>query len=64
MFLHVLRQIGLLRVGLAAVLTDVRLQVLGLAVLGNVFEQRGLIREALVAGVAFEWLVRLVAPGV
>lgn len=41
-----------------------RLQVLGLAVLGDVLEQRRLIGEALVTGVAFERLVRLVTPRV
>lgn len=37
MFLHVLSQVRLLRVGLAAVLTDVSLEMLGFFVLGNVF---------------------------
>jgi len=60
----VLGQVGLLGVGLAAVLADVRLQVLRLLVLGDVLQQRRLVGEALVAGVALERLVRLVAPRV
>jgi len=62
--LHVLGQVGLLRVALSAVLTDVRLEVFALLVLGDVFEEGGLVGEALVAGVALVRLVRLVAPGV
>ena len=64
MLLHVLRQVGLLSVTLATVGTDVRLQVLRLLVLGDVFEQGDLIVEALVAGVALVRLVSLVAPRV
>ena len=64
MLLHVLRQVGLLRVGLAAKLADVRLQVLRLLVLGNVVEEAGLVGEALVAAVALEGLVRLVGAAV
>lgn len=41
--LHVLRQIGLLGVTLAAVLADVRLKVLRLLVLRYVLEQAGLV---------------------
>lgn len=59
--LHVLRQIGLLGVALAAVLTDVGLEVLRLLVLGYVLEQARLVRETLVAGVALVGLVGLVA---
>lgn len=33
-------------------------------VLGNVFQQTGLVGEALVATVAFEWFVGLMRPGV
>lgn len=62
--LHVLGEVRLLRVGLAAVLADVRLQVLRLAVLGDVFEEGGFVRKALVARVALEGFVRLVAPRV
>ena len=59
--LHVLGQVGLLRVGLAAELADVGLQVFGLLVLGYVVKQRVLVDEALVAGVALVRLVCLVA---
>lgn len=59
--LHVLGQIGLLRVTLAAVLADVRLQVLRLLVLRYVLEQTRLVGEALVARVTLVRLVRLVA---
>jgi hypothetical protein len=38
--------------------------MLRLLVLGDVLEQRLLVREALVAGVALVGLVSLVAPGV
>ena len=62
--LHVLGQVGLLGVALAAVGADVGLQMLGLLVLGDVLQQRGLVVETLVAGVTFVWLVRLVTPGV
>ena len=64
MLLHVLGQVGFLGVALAAVGADVRLQMLGLLVLGDVLQQRGLVVETLVAGVTFVWLVRLVTPGV
>lgn len=63
-FLHVLGQVGLLRVALAAVLADVRLKVLRFLVLRYVLEQAGLVGEALVAGVTLVRLVGLVAPGV
>lgn len=62
--LHVLRQVGLLRVTLAAVLADVRLKVLRLLVFRYVLEQARLVGEALVAGVTLVGLVGLVAPGV
>jgi len=62
--LHVLGQVRLLRVRLAAVLAYVRLEVFRLLVFGYVLEQRLLVLEALVARVALERLVRLVAPGV
>ena len=62
--LHVLGQVRLLRVALAAVLADVRLEVLGLLVLGDVLEQGRLVHEALVAAVALIGLVGLVAAGV
>lgn len=64
MFLHMLRQIGLLGVTLAAVLADVRFKVLRLLVLRYVLEQAGLVGEALVAGVTLVRLVGLVAAGV
>ena len=62
--LHVLCQVRLLSVTLATVGTDVRLQVLGLLVLGDMLEQRYLVVEALVAGVALVGLVSLVAARV
>ena len=62
--LHVLGKVSLLGVTLAAVGTDVGLQVFGLLVLRDVLEQGGLVVEALVARVALVGLVRLVAPGV
>ena len=64
MLLHVLVQVRLLGVGLAAVLADVRLEVLGLLVLGDVLQQGVLVVKALVARVALEGLVLLVAAGV
>lgn len=64
MLIHVLAKVRLLRVALAAVLADVGLQVLRFLVLWDVFQQILLVREALVAGVAFEGLVGLVAPAV
>lgn len=60
--LHVLGEVGLLSVGLAAVLTDVGLEVLGLLVLRDVLEETRLVAEALVAGVALVRFVGLVAP--
>ena len=62
--LHVLGQVGLLGVALAAVRADVGLDVLRVLVLGDVLQERGLLGEALVAGVALVGLVRLVAPRV
>lgn len=62
--LHVLGQVRLLCVRLTAVLAYVRLEVFGLLVLGYVLEQRLLVLEALVARVALERFIRLVAPGV
>lgn len=63
MLLHVLGEVSLLGIRLAAVLADVRLKVLRFPVLWDVLEQGRLVREAFVAGVAFEWLVCLVATG-
>jgi hypothetical protein len=40
----------------------VRLEVLGLLVLGDVLQQRGLVHKALVARVALVRLVSLVTP--
>ena len=51
-------------VALAAIGTDVCLYMLRLLVLGDVLEQRLLVREALVAGVALVRLVSLVAARV
>lgn len=62
--LHVLRQIRLLRVALPAVLADVSLEMLALLVFGDVLQQRGLVGEALIAGVALVGLVGLMAPRV
>ena len=59
-----LGKISLLGVALAAVGTNMCLKMLGLLVLGDVLQQGGLVREALVAGVALVGLVRLVAPRV
>jgi hypothetical protein len=64
MLLQMLGQVRLLRVALAAELANVRLEVLALLVLWYVVEKRGFVGEALVAGVAFVGLVRLVAPRV
>lgn len=59
-FLHVLSEVSLLSVALAAVLTDVSLEMLALLVLGDVLQQTGLIREALIARVALVRFVGLV----
>lgn len=63
MFLHVLAEIRLLRITLAAVLADVRFQVFRLLVLGYVLQEGGLVRKTFVTTVALVWLVRLVAAG-
>ncbi len=47
--LHVFGQVCLLGVGLAAVLANVGLEVLGLLVLGDVLQEGGLVGETLVA---------------
>ena len=62
MFLHVLGQVGLLRVGFPTVRTDVSLQVFGLLVLRDVVEEGGLVVETFVAGVALVGLVSLMTP--
>ena len=59
-----LRQVRFLRVRFAAQLADVRLQMLRVLVLGDVLEQGRLVGEALVARVALERFVRLMAPRV
>lgn len=64
MFIHMLTKIRLLCVTLAAILADVRLQMLGLLVLGDMFQQILFVREAFITGVAFKGLVGLVAPAV
>lgn len=58
---HVLQKIRLLDVALSAILADVRLEVFALLVPRDVFQQGRLVGEALVAGVALERLVGLVA---
>lgn len=63
MLLHVLRQVGLLRVGLATELANVRLEVFRFFVLGNVFEEAGLVSKTLVTTITFEWFVSLMRPG-
>lgn len=62
--LHVLGQVRLLRVRLATVLAYMGLEVLGLLVLGYVLEQRLFVLETLVARVALERFVRLMAARV
>jgi hypothetical protein len=57
MLLHVLGQVGLLGVALAAVGADVSLDMLGLFMFGNMLEKGGFLCEALVAGVALVGLV-------
>lgn len=64
MFLHVFSKVSLLSVTLAAVLTDVSLEMLTLLVLGDVLQQAGLVREALIARVALVRLVGLVTTRV
>ena len=64
MLLHVLGQVRLLCVALAAELADVSFQMFGLFVLRDVVEECVLVDETLVAGVALVRLVRLVASGV
>lgn len=59
--LQMLLQVRLLRVGLAAQLANVRLQMLGVLVLGYVLQKRHLIAKALIARVAFERFIRLMA---
>ena len=53
-----------LGVALAAVSTNMGLDMLGLLVFGDVLQQRGLVSKTLVAGLALVGLVRLVTPGV
>ena len=64
MLLHVLGQVGLLRVALPTVRTDVSLQVFGLLVLRDVVQEGGLVMETFIAGVALVGLVSLMTPGV
>ena len=64
MLLHVLRQVGLLRVGFPTVRTDVSLQVLGLLVLRDVIQEGGLVMETFIAGVTLVGFVSLMTPGV
>lgn len=62
--LHVLDEVRLLGVALPTQVADVRLEMLRVAVARDVLEQRRLVRKALVARVALEGLIRLVAAGV
>jgi len=62
--LHVLRKVRFLGVRLATVGADVSLNMFRIAMLGDVLQEGGLVREALVAGVALVRLVALVAPRV
>lgn len=64
MFVHVLTKVRLLRIALATILAYMSLQVFGFFVFGDVFEQVLLVGEALIAGVAFEGLVGLMAAAV
>jgi hypothetical protein len=57
MFLQMLLEICLLRVGLSAILANVRFEVLRLFMLGNVIEQCIFVDKALVAGITFERLI-------
>lgn len=59
-----LGQVGLLRVGLAAKLTNLDLQMFRLLVLRDVFQQGCLIDETLVTRVTLKGFVRLVRPAV
>ena len=63
MLLHMLRQIGLLGVGLATKVTNMRLEMFGLLVLGDVVQEGGFVGEALVAGVTLVRFVRLMTTG-
>lgn len=62
--LHVPEQVRLLRVALSAPGADVRLEVLGVPMARDVLQEGVLVGKALVAGVALEGLVRLVAARV
>ena len=64
MLLHVLGQVGLLRVGFPTVRTDVSLQVFGLLVLRDVIQEGGLVMKTFIAGVTLVGFVRLVTPRV
>lgn len=64
MLIHMLTKIRLLRITLAAVLADVRLQMFGLLVLRDMFQQILFVSKAFVTGVALKGLVRLVAAAV
>ena len=64
MLLHVLGQVGLLRVGFPTVRTDVGLQVFGLLVLRDVIQEGGLVMETLIAGVTLVGFVSLMTAGV
>ena len=64
MLLHVFVKISLLGVALAAILTDMGLQVLTLLVLGDVLQEGSLIHETLVASVTLVRFVGLVGSRV
>lgn len=49
MFLHVLCKVRLLRIRLATELADVRLEMLRLLVLWNMFQETRLVHETLIA---------------
>lgn len=49
MLLHVLGQVGLLRIRFATVLTDVGFEMFRFLVLGNVLQQVAFVAEAFVA---------------
>lgn len=62
--LHVLGEIRLLGVALAAILTDVRLEVFRFLVLGYVLEEARLVGETFIAGITLVGLVGLMTAAV
>ena len=63
MFLHMLLQISLLGVAFAAILANVGLEMFALLMFGNVLQEGGLVRKALVTRVTLVWLVSLMTSG-